>query len=88
MPQDDLTIQEAWNAVRSGLRRTIGARTFDGWLKPLNLSGFDRAHGELRLAAPSSFMANWVETHFHDHLLQAWRAMLPGALEVDVYQEV
>lgn len=78
MPQDDLTIEEAWNAVRSGLRRTIGARTFDGWLKPLNLSGFDRAHGELRLAAPSSFMANWVETHFHDHLLQAWRAMLPG----------
>lgn len=76
--RDELSLDAAWNAVREGLRRTIGARTFDGWLKPLTLSGLDPANGELRLSAPSSFMANWVETHFHDHLFQAWRAMEPA----------
>ncbi len=68
----------AWPAIRASLRKSIGARTFDGWLKPLALAGFDAATGELRLAAPSSFMANWVETHFRDQLLAAWRAMLPA----------
>jgi chromosomal replication initiator protein len=77
-------VEAAWVAIRTGLRKTIGARTFDGWLKPLTLMGFESESGELRLAAPSSFMANWVETHFHEHLLQAWRAMLPGVRRLTV----
>ncbi len=70
--------EAAWVAIRTSLRKSIGARTFDGWLKPLTLDSFDDESGELRLCAPSSFTANWVDTHFRDHLLQAWRAMLPG----------
>jgi chromosomal replication initiator protein len=81
---EGLSAESAWAAVRSGLRKTIGARTFDGWLKPLALLGFDQDSGEVRLSAPSSFMANWVETHFHDHLLQAWRAMLPAVRQLVV----
>lgn len=75
--QEEFSVESAWMAVRAGLRKTIGVRTFDGWLKPLTLLGFDRGTGELRLSAPSSFMANWVETHFQDHLFQAWKATLP-----------
>jgi chromosomal replication initiator protein len=79
---DIASLDATWAAVREGLRRTIGARTFDGWLKPLVLSGLDHASGELRLSAPSSFMANWVETHFHDHLLQTWRVMEPAVRQL------
>jgi chromosomal replication initiator protein len=81
---DGFSAESIWAAVRSGLRKTIGARTFDGWLKPLTLTGFDQATGELRLSAPSGFMANWVETHFHDHLFQAWRAMMPAVRQLIV----
>jgi chromosomal replication initiator protein len=70
-------IEAAWEAIRTSLRKSCGARTFDGWLKPLVLAGHD-PHGEtVTLAAPSDFMANWVETHFAEQLTQAWRAMLP-----------
>ncbi len=67
----------AWESIRASLRRSIGARTFDGWLKPLGLGECDLAAGTLQLVAPSDFMANWVNTHFADQLGQAWRALLP-----------
>lgn len=77
-------IEAAWEAIRASLRKSVGARTFDGWLKPLTISGFDEAGGQLRLAAPSDFMANWVSTHFREQLRQAWGAMLPGVRDVAI----
>ena len=70
-------IEAAWDAIRTSLRRRLGARTFDGWLKPIQLAGFDADSGAVRLASPSDFMAQWVETHFAEQILDAWRAMLP-----------
>jgi chromosomal replication initiator protein len=69
--------EAAWSAIRANLRRRCGPRTFDGWLKPIVLSGLDADSGEVRLALPSDFMAQWVETHFAEQLLAAWKAMLP-----------
>lgn len=81
MEADDAALlspaEAAWTAIRAGLRRDCGVRTFDGWLKPLTLVDFDFESGVVSLAAPSDFMANWVETHFAERLLLAWRAMLP-----------
>ncbi len=85
--RDDIALspyEAAWEAVRTGLKRSIGARTFDGWLKPVTLIGFDDDSGTVRLAAPSDFMANWVETHFAEQLLGAWRAMLPQVSRVSI----
>ena len=67
----------AWEAVGQGLRRSIGARTYDGWLKPLAFGGLDTDEGVVRLIAPSDFMATWVRTHFAEQLTQAWTALLP-----------
>jgi chromosomal replication initiator protein len=77
-------VEAAWEAIRSSLRRSIGARTFDGWLKPLSLGRLESETGTVFLSAPSDFMANWVSTHFSDQLLQAWRAMLPHIRAVSV----
>ncbi|HWW65110.1 MAG TPA: chromosomal replication initiator protein DnaA [Sphingomonadaceae bacterium] len=76
--------EAAWDAIRAGLRKTCGARTFDGWLKPVTLVGVDSDGATVRLAAPSEFMANWVETHFIDQLLAAWRSMLPQVRRVAI----
>ena len=76
--------EAAWAAIRTSLRRTCGARTFDGWLKPVALAGFDPETCCVRLTAPSDFMANWVETHFAEQLLAGWRSMLPQVQRVAI----
>jgi chromosomal replication initiator protein len=69
--------EDVWQTVRQGLRVSMGARSFDHWLKPVQFSGFDEATGAVHMAAGSSFMANWVKTHHADRLLQAWKAACP-----------
>ena len=64
-------IVAAWETIRSNLRRDCGARTFDGWLRPIALGGFDAEAGTLRLELPSQFMADWVQTHFSERLALA-----------------
>jgi len=80
----DVALAQAWDTIRAGLRRSIGVRTFDGWLKPLTLGECDLAAGTLKLIAPSEFMANWVTTHFVEHLLQGWRALLPQVRQLSI----
>jgi chromosomal replication initiator protein len=70
-------IAAAWESIRSGLRHDCGARTFDGWLRPIALGSFDAEAGTLRLELPSQFMADWVQTHFAERLGLAWRTRLP-----------
>ncbi len=70
-------IQAAWDSIRTGLRRDCGARTFDGWLRPVALGGFDEDSGTLKLELPSQFMADWVETHFAERIALAWKSVYP-----------
>ncbi|HYI42426.1 MAG TPA: DnaA/Hda family protein, partial [Sphingomicrobium sp.] len=70
-------LEAAWESIRAGLRRDLGARTFDGWLKPAQLGALDPDSGTLELLMPSKFMADWVSSHFGDRLTLAWRSTLP-----------
>jgi chromosomal replication initiator protein len=70
-------LQHAWESIRAGLRRDCGARTFDGWLRPIALGNFERDTGTLKLELPSQFMADWVQTHFAERLALAWGASYP-----------
>ncbi len=77
-------ITAAWEQIRTGLRRDCGARTFDGWLRPIMLGGFDAGTGILSLELPSQFMADWVRTHFAERLALAWRSALPSIRQVEI----
>ena len=77
-------IAAAWEAIRANLRRDCGARTFDGWLRPIALGGFDPDSGALRLQLPSQFMADWVQTHFAERLALAWKAKLPDVRQIRI----
>nr|WP_294846520.1 chromosomal replication initiator protein DnaA [uncultured Sphingomonas sp.] len=77
-------LDAAWETIRANLRRDCGARTFDGWLKPAELGGFDGDSGELDIVMPSQFMADWVRNHFADRLNLAWRTVLPIVRSVRV----
>ena len=77
-------LEAAWEAIRAGLRRDCGARTFDGWLKPAEIGAFDGEHGELEIVMPSQFMADWVRSHFGDRLQLVWRTTLPVVQSVRI----
>ena len=77
-------LDAAWESIRNGLRRDVGARTFDGWLKPAEIGQFDADAGELSIVMPSKFMADWVRSHFGDRLNLAWRSTLPLVREVRI----
>jgi len=81
------SLAQAWAAVRAGLRRDCGARTFDHWLKPIRLGRFMAEDGYIEMVLPSSFMARWVESHFADRLTLAWRAALPLVRGVAILAE-
>lgn len=74
----------AWAAIRAGLRSDLGARTFDHWLKPVQLIGFCDTDYAVRLGLPSEFMASWVASHYTERLTLAWRAMLPHVKTVRI----
>jgi chromosomal replication initiator protein len=77
-------LNTAWGAIRAGLRADLGVRTFDHWLKPVELVGFCGTDHAIRLALPSEFMASWVASHYTDRLTHAWRAMLPQVRTVRI----
>lgn len=77
-------LEAAWHDVRQQLRRSMGARSFDHWLKPVAFGGFDAGTGTVQLSVSSSFMAGWVSTHHLDRLTHTWRAVHPQVRAVEV----
>ena len=77
-------VEAAWAEIRAGLRRDCGARTFDGWLKPITLGRHDFESGSIELLLPSQFMASWVENNYGERLRLAWRQTLPGVSHVSI----
>ena len=73
-----------WPRVAEGLRRDLGARTFDHWLKPVRFADFCALSGVVTLETASRFSANWINERFGDRLELAWRQQLPAVRGVSV----
>lgn len=73
-----------WTDLAQGLRRDIGVRAFDHWLKPVRFGNFCEDTGTLTLFAQTSFSANWVADRFLDRLTLAWRSVSPGVTAVRI----
>jgi len=61
-----------WNGVCGQVQPMIGENNFVTWIAPLSLTGLE--DGVARLAAPTNFVAAWVNRNYLDHLLRAFRA--------------
>jgi len=55
--QADSGLEAAWAAIRAGLRRDIGARMFDQWLKPVRLGDYCPESQTLDLLVATDFSA-------------------------------
>jgi chromosomal replication initiator protein len=72
--------KRAWEAIRAVLRAEFGQRTFDSWLKPIELIGIE--DGEATLALPTHFMADWIRNHFLERLRGLWTAQVPAVRSI------
>ena len=79
---DHARLESAWDAIRAGLRRDIGPRMFDQWLKAAQLGDYCPESQTLDLLFASDFTANFVSGHFGDRLCMAWRCAGAGVREV------
>ena len=77
-------VAAAWTVVREGVRRDIGARSFDQWLGRVRFDGFCTVDRTVALALPTAFMANWAAKNFLDRLKLAWRSAVPEVLGVRI----
>ena len=79
---DIIRLESAWAAIRVGLRRDLGARLFDQWLKPAELGDYCPDSQTLDIALSSDFAANFVSAQFGDRLRLAWRSANVDVREV------
>ncbi|KMS57174.1 chromosomal replication initiator protein DnaA [Sphingobium cupriresistens] len=80
--QADAGLESAWTSIRAGMRRDVGARMFDQWLKPVRLGDYCAESQTLDLLVASDFSANFVSGQFGDRLRMAWRSAGAGVREV------
>lgn len=77
----DVADGSAWSLAAAALHAENPA-LFGAWFRQLEQAG--RAGGCLRLTAPSSFHAHYLQTHFHARLLAALKAVDPSIDAVQV----
>lgn len=71
-----------WPRVAEGLRRDLGVRSFDHWLRPVRFADYCALSGVVTLETASRFSANWINERFGDRLELAWRQYLPAVRSV------
>ncbi len=80
--QDHRDTDRLWQSVSVRVKDRIGSAKYASWIKPLQFIGIDG--GEAQLLAPSRFIKEWVVTHFHDTLLQAFEAEGAAIYSLDI----
>ncbi len=77
-------LERDWTEIRTGLRRDIGVRLFDQWIRPLRLGTFCTLSGTLDLEAPSEFSASYVASNFASRIGLAWRGVEADVRDIRV----
>lgn len=74
----------AWERIRTGLRRDLGSKLFDQWLRAASLGEYCDLSRTLQIWFPSDFSANFVAANFQDRLRLAWRSVNIGVDDVRI----
>ena len=61
-----------WTRVIGRLKDEVGETAYRSWLRSMRLDRIE--NGEGVVAVPTSFLRNWVATHYADRLLALWRS--------------
>jgi len=82
----DSLVQERWARVRGRLRAEVGEAAFRSWLKPLTL--VNSKSGSVRMAVPTRFMRDWVQSNYADRIRLLWVEEDEQVNRVDIVVQV
>ncbi len=77
----DSSVQEEWGQICSQLKLEFGETAFDSWLKPLSIGSFN--NGVMNICVPTTFMKNWVITHYSERIHKIWEHKNPEIKQVN-----
>ena len=69
-----------WRHIKDRLREEFGDAVFKCWLKPLDF--VEVADGTARIAVPTGFMREWVETNYGPRIRNLWSGANPVVANV------
>ncbi len=75
-------LSKIWERVSAKFSFSNGVATYNSWLKPLQIAGFDA--GIITLKAPSRFIKDWVNNNFSEQLENLLRQELAGFLGLEI----
>jgi chromosomal replication initiator protein len=79
-------LKDQWNIVKEIVAADIGASHGKSWIEPLELLGLDGM--TLVLGSPNSFAKDWVENHYLESLVNAWKQvnMVIQGVNIVIYE--
>ena len=81
-PSGQDSFHELWNSIKSTFPKLFGEATYKSWLAPLAFKEF--VSGRFVIAAPTSFMRDWVSTNCKKKILGLLQELHPTVLLLDV----
>ncbi len=85
MGRDRMT-NSVWGDARKKLRELVGEHNFITWIAPLGL--IEAKGGVARIAAPTNFIANWVNRNFADQMVSALNTSGAAVSRVEISVEM
>ena len=75
-------LAEVWARIRGRLQKEVGDLEYRNWLRNMTLVGLDG--DEVTIHLPSTFLRDYVRTHFSDRLNHLWQSENCGVRRVDI----
>ena len=78
---NEVSVHDQWGQICSQLKLEFGETAFDSWLKPLSIGSF--TDGVMNICVPTTFMKNWVITHYSERIHKIWENKNPNIKKVN-----
>ncbi|CUW37071.1 chromosomal replication initiator protein DnaA, DNA-binding transcriptional dual regulator [Magnetospirillum sp. XM-1] len=78
-------VKSEWDRVKVRLKDEVGDAAYRSWLRPITLHGM--SDDAVKLALPTRFMRDWVNTHYAERIRTLWGAENPAIRNVEIVVE-
>ena len=82
MKNESINTEKIWASIKGRLRFEFGDAAYKSWLQPLEFVTY--ADGELKIAAPTKFISDWIKTHYLDQIKSLWSSQDSSVQKVTV----
>lgn len=74
--------QDHWTRVKGRLRSSVGEDVFSSWFARMDLEAVQDE--SVHLSVPTRFLKSWIQAHYAERVLDAWKAEMPKVSRVDL----